>query len=323
MLSRNIILVIFASLWLYSCGQTQQSSQEAATSPDTASVSNDIDGIQIVKDKVTANDSLKMRFHCLNCPVKINKLLAEGQKSGLKDANELVCFYAHKLEGTPYVAHTLEGDEEKLTINIDQLDCTTFVETLYALATTTLNGGTSWRDYAGHLENLRYRHGEMGDYSSRLHYISDWMIDNTSRGNIEDVTPKIECASYKVKTINFMSTHRDSYPSLKNDSIFEKIKNFELGYRSHRFPYIKKGDLNSKKVKDVVRRGDFVGLVTKTEGLDISHLGIIELDANGNPVLLDASSIGKKVMLEKVDLKTQLLKNKNNEGVRIFRIKKK
>ena len=119
-----------------------------------------------------------------------------------------------------------------------------------------------------------------------------------------------------------MSTHRDSYPSLKNDSIFEKIKNFELGYRNHRFPYIKKGDLNSKKVKDVVKRGDFVGLVTKTEGLDISHLGIIELDANGNPVLLDASSIGKKVMLEKVDLKTQLLKNKNNEGVRIFRIKR-
>ena len=148
------------------------------------------------------------------------------------------------------------------------------------------------------------------------------MIDNTSRGNIEDVVPNIECASYKVKTINFMSTHRDSYPSLKNDSIFEKIKNFELGYRNHRFSYIKKGDLNSKKVKDVVKRGDFVGLVTKTEGLDISHLGIIELDANGNPVLLDASSIGKKVMLEKVDLKTQLLKNKNNEGVRIFRIKR-
>ena len=322
MLLRNIILVMFASFWLYGCGQTQESSHRENNTSNAAAVSKEIDSKLSFKDSITASDSLKMRFHCLNCPVKINKLLAEGKKSGLKEANELVCFYAHKLEGTPYVAHTLEGNEEKLTINIDQLDCTTFVETLYALATATLNGETSWRDYASHLENLRYRNGKMGDYSSRLHYICDWMIDNTSRGNIEDVTPNIGCASYKVKTINFMSTHRDSYPSLKNDSIFEKIKNFELGYRNHRFSYIKKGDLNSKKVKDVVKRGDFVGLVTKTEGLDISHLGIIELDAKGNPVLLDASSIGKKVMLEKVDLKTQLLKNKNNEGVRIFRIKR-
>ena len=73
-----------------------------------------------------------------------------------------------------------------------------------------------------------------------------------------------------------MRTHRDSsYPSLANDTIYEKIKNFELGYRNHRFPYIKKEtNLNSKDVKAVVRRGDFVGLVTRIEGLDISHLGI-------------------------------------------------
>ena len=102
---------------------------------------------------------------------------------------------------------------------------------------------------------------------------------------------------------------------------FEKIRNFEIGYRNHRFPYIKKEQLNSKDVRKVVKRGDFVGLVTRTEGLDISHLGIIELDAKGNPVLLDASSRGKKVMLEPVDLRTQLSKSKDTEGVRIFRMK--
>ena len=263
----------------------------------------------------------RMRFHCENDTTKINSLLKEGMQSGLSDANELVCFYAHKLEGTPYVAHTLEGESEMLTINIDELDCTTFVETLYALVRTTLNGRYSWRDYAGHLEDLRYRRGELGDYSSRLHYISDWIIDNSNRGNLVDITSDIGCVRYKIKNINFMSTHRDNYPSLVNDTIFEKIKNFEIGYRNHRFPYIKKESLNSKDVKSVVRRGDFVGLVTRIDGLDISHLGIVELDANGNIVLLDASSIGKKVMLEDVDLKHQLSKSPKTEGVRFFRLK--
>ena len=263
----------------------------------------------------------QMRFHCANDTTKINSLLMEGIQSGLTDANELVCFYAHKLEGTPYVAHTLEGETEKLTINIDELDCTTFVETLYALVKTTINGRYSWRDYAHHLEDLRYRHGDMGDYSTRLHYMSDWIIDNSSRGNIEDVTGEISCVRYKVKTIDYMSTHRDSYPSLKDDAIFEKVKNVEVGYRNHRFPYIKKENLNSDAVKKVVKRGDFVGLVTRMEGLDLSHLGIVEKDERGNLVLLDASSIGKKVMLEPVDMKTMLMKRKSNEGVRFFRIK--
>lgn len=263
----------------------------------------------------------QMRFHCANDTTKINSLLMEGIQSGLTDANELVCFYAHKLEGTPYVAHTLEGETEMLTINIDELDCTTFVETLYALVKTTINGRYSWRDYAHHLEDLRYRHGDMGDYSTRLHYMSDWIIDNSSRGNIEDVTGEISCVRYKVKTIDYMSTHRDSYPSLKDDEIFEKVKNVEVGYRNHRFPYIKKENLNSDAVKKVVKRGDFVGLVTRMEGLDLSHLGIVEKDERGNLVLLDASSIGKKVMLEPVDMKTMLMKRKSNEGVRFFRIK--
>ena len=263
----------------------------------------------------------QMRFHCANDTTKINSLLMEGIQSGLTDANELVCFYAHKLEGTPYVAHTLEGETEMLTINIDELDCTTFVETLYALVKTTINGRYSWRDYAHHLEDLRYRHGDMGDYSTRLHYMSDWIIDNSSRGNIEDVTGEISCVRYKVKTIDYMSTHRDSYPSLKDDAIFEKVKKVEVGYRNHRFPYIKKENLNSDAVKKVVKRGDFVGLVTRMEGLDLSHLGIVEKDERGNLVLLDASSIGKKVMLEPVDMKTMLMKRKSNEGVRFFRIK--
>ena len=264
----------------------------------------------------------QMRFHCAEDTIKINSLLKAGYDSGLTDANRLVAFYARQLLGTPYVGHTLEGDSEQLTINIDQLDCTTFVETLYALTRTTLEGRYTWRDYARHLENLRYRGGTMGDYSSRLHYISDWIVDNRSRGNLIEVTPDVPHSKYTVKTINYMSTHADSYRSLKNDSaMVAKIKGFENAYRNHRMPLLPKSWLKHKDVEASLREGDFVGLMTTTAGLDISHLGIIVKDDQGHIHLLDASMSGGKVMEEAPTLYQQLSSNKSNTGIRVFRIK--
>ena len=140
----------------------------------------------------------RMRFHCDQDTTRINQLLQDGIAIGIKTPNELVAFYADKLLSTPYVAHTLEGDEELLTINIDELDCTTFIETLYALARTTMNGRYSWRDYAANLENLRYRNGEMGDYSTRMHYISEWILNNSARGNLKEVTADLPHADYLI-----------------------------------------------------------------------------------------------------------------------------
>ena len=268
----------------------------------------------------------QMRFHCADDTVKINELLQSGAQSGLSDPNELVVFYAQKLLGTPYVAHTLEGETEKLTINIDELDCTTFIETLYALTRTTLTGRYSWRDYAANLENLRYRNGQLGDYSSRLHYISDWIINNHARGNLVEITPDIPHAQYIVKSIDFMSTHKDSYQSLKNDdAMTAKIRDFEMGYRRHRMPYLKKNWLKDKAIKQTLKSGDFIGLVTKIDGLDISHLGIIfkkpsEKDSD-QLYFLDASMKGGKVMLEEKSLFQHLGGNKSTTiGIRVFRI---
>lgn len=269
-----------------------------------------------------AATTAQMRFHCSGDTTTLDRLLLEGQQSGISQPEALVSFYAHKLLGTPYVAHTLEGDNEMLTINIDQLDCTTFVETLYALARTTLQGRQSWRDYAANLESLRYRGGVMGDYSTRLHYISLWIIDNFSRGNLVEVTPDLPHATTMVKTINFMSAHADSYQSLKGDSaMVVKIKRMEDGLRNHQMPYLKKMWLNKDDVRQALHAGDFVGLVTRIDGLDISHLGIIEKDENGEIYLLDASMSGGKVMIESEPLGRWLKSGKNTLGIRVFRLK--
>ena len=274
---------------------------------------------QATQQAANAATTAQMRFHCDADTTVINNLLKMGYDSGLDDANALVEFYARKLLGTPYVAHTLEGDEEMLTINIHELDCLTFIESLYALTRTTLSRRYSWRDYAAHIENIRYRGGKMGDYSSRIHYISEWIIDNHVRGNLVEVTPDLPHAEYMVKNIDYMTTHPDQYRQLKNDSVMvEKIRHFEL--RNHRFPYLKRTWLDNKEVKAALRSGDFVSLVTKADGLDVSHNGIIIIDEKGDPYLLDASMSGGKVMLEPKPLFKFLERSKNNIGIRVFRM---
>lgn len=274
---------------------------------------------QTGQQAVQAATMSQMRFHCDGDTVRINQLLMEGRESGLNEANALIEFYARKLLGTPYVAHTLEADKEVLTINIHELDCLTFIETLYSLTRATLNGRYSWRDFAANIENVRYRGGEMGDYSSRIHYISEWIIDNHVRGNLVEVTPDLPHVDYMVKNIDYMTHHTDSYRQLKNDSaMVEKIRRYEL--RNHRFPYLKRSWLNDKGVKAALRSGDFVSLVTKIEGLDVSHNGIIIVDEKGDPYLLDASMSGGKVMLESKPLFKYLEKSKTNIGVRVFRM---
>ena len=266
-----------------------------------------------------AATTAQMRFHCDSDTTVINQLLMKGYESNITDANALVEFYARQLLGTPYVAHTLEGDEEMLTINIHELDCLTFIETLYALTRATLQQRYSWRDFAANIENVRYRGGKMGDYSSRIHYMSEWIIDNHMRGNLQEITPDLPHADYMIKNIDYMTKHPDQYLQLKNDSVMvEKIRRYEL--RNHRYPYLKRSWLNDKGVKAALRSGDFISLVTKMDGLDVSHNGIIIVDEKGDPYLLDASMSGGKVMLEAKPLFKYLERSKPNIGIRVYRM---
>ena len=69
----------------------------------------------------TRQDSLKA--------VQLTKNAA-SQPSG----TNLIIYIAEQLKGIPYVAHTLEpNNNERLIINLRQLDCTTFVEQVSAL----------------------------------------------------------------------------------------------------------------------------------------------------------------------------------------------
>lgn len=122
---------------------------------------------------------------------RINRLLTKA--AAIPDPEKRVAALANEFIGTPYVAGTLESaDGEQLTVNIDEVDCTTLVDNIMALALTAGEHRTSWRDFVYNLERIRYRGGSINGYPSRLHYISDWIIDNSHRGNFTEATGDCE-----------------------------------------------------------------------------------------------------------------------------------
>lgn len=261
----------------------------------------------------------KVRFHNeTSDTLKLNKLLVECQ--GIKKTGDKIMAMAHHFEGTPYVGHTLEGDPEMVTVNLDELDCTTFVETVLALVYTAEEGRTSWRDYVYNLERLRYRGGNLDGYPSRLHYISDWIIDNSHRGNLQEVTNRFPLYNHTTRTLSFMTENRDKYKALADSANYERMKGIELGYYSHQFPYIKTVDLRKKETKNAFQSGDVVALVTSLKNLDVTHLGII-VKKDGEPYLLHASSSNGKVEVSSVPFDEFMRRNRSLLGVRVIRLK--
>ena len=250
---------------------------------------------------------------------KITKLLIQATDFSASNPNELMEFIGRQFVGMPYKSGTLEMEPETLTINLDEFDCTTFIETVTALALTIEDRKNSWQDFANNLESLRYRQGEANGYASRLHYFSDWIVTNIHRGYIKEVTDRIPQSDSQIKTLDYMSHNRASYPALKDSATFEGIKNMEVGYRSHRFPYIKSARLTSKPVTNALKGGDIVALTTKIGGLDVSHVGLIVIEKDG-PHLLHASSREGKVVVDKLPLAEYMRKSSNLTGIRVIRL---
>lgn len=260
------------------------------------------------------------RFHDEHSDTtRINEILVEALSQKLVTPRMASGWIGRQFLGVPYVAHTLEGDSEQLTVNLDELDCTTYVENVIALALTVGERRSSWRDFVYNLERIRYRSGHLNGYASRLHYIADWALDNQYRGNFKDVTTLFPQYTYIIKTIDFMSENADKYPALADSASLARIRDVERGYRGHKINYIKTPALAYKSTKEAFQDGDIVALVTKMKNLDVTHMGMIVMK-DGEPYLMHASSSLGKVVISDVPLAEFMKRNHGLLGVRVFRL---
>lgn len=250
----------------------------------------------------------------------VTSILNEAAAQKFSSPGARTIYIARMFEGRPYVAHTLEGDEERLTINLDELDCTTFVDVVLALSYTIAERRLGWQDFEYNLRRMRYRNGEIDGYASRLHYNCDWAMDNIHRGNITDATTLSPKCSYIIRSIDYMTQHRDAYPALADSATFARIAETENGYRNHRFPYIKVNDLPSKEVQGRLREGDVVAFVSKLKDLDVTHLGFL-VKVDGRLHVLHASSTNGKVEVSDAPLEDFVKRNRHWAGIRVYRLK--
>ncbi|MDO5395348.1 MAG: DUF1460 domain-containing protein [Bacteroidales bacterium] len=265
----------------------------------------------------TNHDLPGISFHNIaEDTVRINQLLELGIESDGKSPEDYVALIAQEFMDTPYVAHTLEGDEEVLGVNLDELDCTTFIETVGAFAKTIKEGRGSWHDYIANLESIRYRRGNMDGYVSRLHYVCDWINDNSYRGNVKDVTSSFPTCGYVVKSIDFMTSNCNRYPQLADSAVYAGIREIEGGYSNTRFPILKTSKLNRKDVKKLFKSGYLVAFTCSLRNLDVTHWGIIIVDKAGEPQVLHASSSAGKVVMTTSGL-YEFVRRNGFTGVRV------
>ena len=219
----------------------------------------------------------------------------------------------------PYFGGTLEQKgNERLVINLREFDCTTFVENCAALSLLMKSADRSFDHFKLVLQRLRYRHGVIDGYASRLHYSSDWIFENEQRDIWQNIS--LSLGGFKErKTIDFMSVNSRLYPALKNDSSTKSaIEECEKRLSSRMGYAVLPKDRIASQEKDF-RDGDIVFFGTKINGLDFSHVGIV-YRKNGILTFIHASSAGKQVMVQPTSLVEYCLNSKNCNDIAVVRL---
>lgn len=253
--------------------------------------------------------------------ILVESLLSEARQEKA-DTNWMV-YFARKLTDIPYVAKTLEKNRrEQLVVNLRQLDCTTYVETVTALTLCMKHRQYAFNDYCRYLRLLRYEGGEV-DYVHRLHYFSSWISDNTSMGFVsEPNTPQEAFEATQHLRINYMSTHVGQYPMLvANPAWVDAIRKTEQALTGTDVVYIPKQKLsNTPLYWDAIKDGDIIAICTNKRGLDTSHIGIAVWHIDGVH-LLNASMIHKRTIEEPMTMQQYMQKHPSQTGIRVVRLK--
>lgn len=298
---QHVILIIGLLMTLNFCRSAVTSDGNAGSSP---TVEKHIDAFY--------NDSTRD-------VAKIQTVLDKTKQ--IKNLNDRIIAITQEFTGIPYVGGTLNiPTREQLYVNTSGFDCLTFVETVIAIAKASDDNNPDIDDFLSYLQSIRYRDGHINGYPSRLHYISEWAIDNGLRGNLKEISEDCGLAVKKTKTIDFMTRNRHLYQALSSDSIYQAIKNNEKPLENLEYYIIPASEVEKAAV-NFLQSGDIVAIVTNKQGLDVSHVGVLNIK-NGIPYLIHASSKYKKVINDTLPLKDYLNRQKS-PGIRVFRISPK
>ena len=192
-------------------------------------------------------------------------------------------FLSRQFLGTKYKEATLAGDAdtpEVLVINLETVDCLTFIEYIEAMRRSV-----SFDEFRENLIRVRY-HSGMPAFKNRNHFFTDWKAFNSDM--ISDVTKHIAAGKSKDVSKRLNEKHDGSFflPGIQ--------------CRLREVTYIKTIDLD-ETILTKFETGDYAGIYSKIDGLDVSHTGII-IKQDNSVYIRHASSLKQnmKVIDEKL-----------------------
>ncbi len=212
----------------------------------------------------------------------------------------------------PYKAGTLEGKEEKLIVNLSEFDCATLVEQSLAMAQSN-----SYKDFQQKLRKLRYKNGKIDGYGSRIHYLTEWLIEHEIDGTFVNLTKSIGGEKF-TKKVQFMTQNPKYFPSANTDKIKQQIQKSEDRINQEILYFIPKNKF--KNVQSKIKNGDIIAITSAKNDLDCAHQGIA-IWVKDKLHLLHASLTKKEVIISEETLDNYLNKNILQNGIMIVRLK--
>ena len=244
-------------------------------------------------------------------------LFLEKQKIGLKESTIVhqTVAIARSFLGTPYVKGCLDRHaEERLTVDLNELDCWTFVENSLAIAQT---GQENYTTYKSHLQQLRYWGGHVDGYGSRIHYFTGWLLQAEKREMLDDLTETMGGIPYR-KRIGYISARPGKFPKVKQAANLRDLQAAEKRINAHAWFYIPQNRI--AKMEHLIREGDIISLTSAKADLDIAHQGFA-VKINGRIHLMHASSLSHRVIISKQPLPAYVIGQKGQTGIMVARLR--
>lgn len=277
---------------------------------------------------------------------EIKRLLASY--SDLPPAERAVVF-SERFVGLPYILDGFgEGaagryDQDPL-YRFDGFDCTTYVETLTAMALSR-----NFETFERLIDQIRYKNGEIS-YVARKHFPSlDWVPENIKAGFYEDITYDIADGDVPVHTARATIDKRTWYskktfwdlrvPDLSNDEAARRVQEWRgeglaFSVAEATLPYIALKDIfpNNTAVLRRIPAGAIINIVRPgwdirdksgelITQMNVSHQALV-VYKNGKPYLRHASSEAKKVADMPLDwYLRRFVDHPTIRGIHVLRIK--
>lgn len=191
---------------------------------------------------------------------QLDNIMRKG--SQIQDLGERIDFLSEQFLNVNYKESTLIGNvnmPEIFVINLEGIDCFTYIDYVEAMRLSN-----SFPQFEENLKKVRYQYGKVA-FENRNHFFTDWIEFNSN--HIEDVTEEV--GGEKTKTVEKMLNK-------KEDGTY-----FLPGIpaKERKIQYIP-SDALDKMIIERLRTGDYVGIFSEAQGLDVSHTGIIIKDGD-------------------------------------------